>query len=213
MSRYTIVPLLLALTLSLIFVLFILNAIALSFARLGLTPGQAFVIFASIILGSYINVPVSRKKIILAEDRWIPFPFFYRLPKVAEQVIFVNVGGAIIPTMLSFYFLPRSPLIPALAATLIVVIISKFLARPVPGVGITMPALVPPVLSAITALILAPENPAPVAYISGVLGTLIGADLLNLGRIREIKSPAVSIGGAGVFDGVFLVGIIAVLLT
>lgn len=213
MSRYIMIPLLLALILSFIFVLFIFNAIALSFAKLGLTPGQAFAIFASIILGSYINVPVSRQKIILAEERWIPFPFFYRLPKVAEQVIFVNVGGAIIPTVLSLYFLPKAPLVPALGATLIVIIISKLLARPVPGVGITMPALVPPVLSAILALILAPENPAPVAYISGVLGTLIGADLLNLSRIKEIESLAVSIGGAGVFDGVFLVGIIAVLLT
>jgi len=40
-----------------------------------------------------------------------------------------------------------------------------------------------------------------VAFISGVLGTLIGADLLNLGKLRELGAPVASIGGAGTFDG------------
>jgi uncharacterized membrane protein len=51
-----------------------------------------------------------------------------------------------------------------------------------------------------------------VAYVSGVLGTLIGADLSNLGVIPKLGAPIASIGGAGTFDGVFLSGIIAVLL-
>ena len=41
---------------------------------------------------------------------------------------------------------------------------------------------------------------------------LIGADLLNLGRIADLQAPVVAIGGAGTFDGVFLTGIIAGLL-
>ena len=53
---------------------------------------------------------------------------------------------------------------------------------------------------------------APLAYIAGSLGTLIGADLLNLGKVRGLGAPVASIGGAGTFDGVFLVGIVAVLL-
>ena len=44
------------------------------------------------------------------------------------------------------------------------------------------------------------------------MGTLIGADLLNLTRLAEIGAPALSIGGAGTFDAVFLTGIIAGLL-
>jgi uncharacterized membrane protein len=51
-----------------------------------------------------------------------------------------------------------------------------------------------------------------VAYISGTLGTLIGADLLNMRAITKLGAPVVSIGGAGTFDGVFLAGVIAVLL-
>ena len=44
------------------------------------------------------------------------------------------------------------------------------------------------------------------------MGTLIGADLLNLGKIHGLGAPIASIGGAGTFDGVFLSGILAVLL-
>jgi uncharacterized membrane protein len=44
------------------------------------------------------------------------------------------------------------------------------------------------------------------------LGTLIGADLSNLGRISEGGTSVASIGGAGKFDGIFLTGIVAVLI-
>jgi uncharacterized membrane protein len=50
------------------------------------------------------------------------------------------------------------------------------------------------------------------AYISGSLGTLIGADLLNLNNIQGLGAPVASIGGAGTFDGIFVTGILAVLL-
>ena len=62
------------------------------------------------------------------------------------------------------------------------------------------------------ALLVARVNVAAVAYVSGTLGTLIGADLLNLSRIQGLGAPVVSIGGAGTFDGIFLTGIVAVLL-
>jgi uncharacterized membrane protein len=61
-------------------------------------------------------------------------------------------------------------------------------------------------------LLVARANVAAVAYVSGTLGTLIGADLLNLGRIQGLGAPVVSIGGAGTFDGIFLTGVVAVLL-
>jgi uncharacterized membrane protein len=82
----------------------------------------------------------------------------------------------------------------------------------VPGIGIAIPSPVPPIIASTVALLLARTNVAAVAYVSGSLGTLIGADLLNLGRIQGLGAPVVSIGGAGTFDGVFLTGIIAVLL-
>jgi uncharacterized membrane protein len=44
------------------------------------------------------------------------------------------------------------------------------------------------------------------------MGVLIGADILRLKDIREMGPPYAAIGGAGTFDGVFLTGIVAVLL-
>jgi uncharacterized membrane protein len=82
----------------------------------------------------------------------------------------------------------------------------------VPGVGIAVPVFVPPVATALVALLLARENAAALAYVSGSLGTLIGADLLNLDAVRGLGAPVASIGGAGTFDGIFLTGIMAVLL-
>jgi uncharacterized membrane protein len=75
-----------------------------------------------------------------------------------------------------------------------------------------MPTFVAPVTAAVAATFLAPAAAPAVAYVGGTLGTLLGADVLNLGRIRGIGAPIASIGGAGTFDGIFLTGVLAVLL-
>jgi uncharacterized membrane protein len=95
---------------------------------------------------------------------------------------------------------------------LIVALVTHVVARPVKGVGIETPAFVPPIAAAVVAIVLSPGSPVIVAYVAGVLGTLIGADLTNLNAIPKLGAPVASIGGAGTFDGVFLSGIIAVLL-
>ncbi len=135
----------------------------------------------------------------------------FEKPTLKVEGIAINLGGAIIPVLLSAYFLTEVPLYPTIIATVVIIIISKYFARVIPGRGVTLPFFIPPLLSALLALLLVPEFAAPVAFIAGVLGTLIGADLLNLRKAR--KMGMVYIGGAGVFDGIFLVGIIAVLLT
>jgi uncharacterized membrane protein len=100
----------------------------------------------------------------------------------------------------------------AAIAVVFVAILVHVIARPVPGLGIAVPPLVPPLLAAAAALALSATASAAVAYVSGTLGTLIGADLLNLRRLRELGAGVASIGGAGTFDGVFLSGMIAVVL-
>ena len=47
---------------------------------------------------------------------------------------------------------------------------------------------------------------------AGVLGPLIGADLLHLREIEKIATGVASIGGAGTFDGIILSGIMAAYL-
>jgi uncharacterized membrane protein len=56
------------------------------------------------------------------------------------------------------------------------------------------------------------DQAAPVAFVAGTLGPLIGADLLHLREIEESAVGVASIGGAGTFDGIVLSGIIAAYL-
>jgi uncharacterized membrane protein len=119
----------------------------------------------------------------------------------------------VIPIMLSFYLLVRYGLwgTGAVAVAIVAVVVHQ-MAAPVRGLGISVPTLAPPLLAAFVALVLSRRFAAPLAYIGGSLGVLIGADLLNLGVLRGLGAPVASIGGAGTFDGVFLTGVIAVLL-
>jgi uncharacterized membrane protein len=128
-------------------------------------------------------------------------------------IIAVNVGGAIVPTAVSLYLAVHNPLDwRAAVAVAVVTLVVHRVARPVHGLGIVVPPLVAPITSAAVALILGGAFPAANAYVGGSLGTLVGADLLNLGALRGIGGAALSIGGAGTFDSVFLSGIAAVLL-
>ena len=99
-----------------------------------------------------------------------------------------------------------------LLAVAIAAAVCYSLAEPVPGLGIAMPVFVPPLATAVVALALSRRYAAPLAYISGSLGTLIGADLLNLGNIQGLGAPVASIGGAGTFDGIFVTSLVAVIL-
>lgn len=190
--------------------MFFFQAAAFSFTKLGLSSQGAVLLLGLSLIGGIINIPVSRR---LIKERMSPLNyFFYYPPRVSEQVIAVNLGGAVIPVIFSFYLLHRTPFLPTILAAAIVTIVSKALARPVPGMGISLPAFIPPLVAAAAAVLLAREYAAPVAYIAGVWGTLTGADLLNLNRFRDIGGHVLSIGGAGVFDGIFLIGIVAALL-
>jgi uncharacterized membrane protein len=139
----------------------------------------------------------------------------FRVPewKRPEMILAVNVGGAIIPTLLSLYLLVQSgqPFRMFLAVVIVSAITYK-IAQPVRGVGIATPMFVPPLVAAAAALLLTPHWAPPTAYVAGSLGTLIGADVLNLNRLKEMHAPVASIGGAGTFDGIFLSGMLAVLL-
>lgn len=207
------------LVLFLLFFLIKWGIIYIAFEKLGIPPDVLFLILFLSMLGSVINIPLTRIKSEFEHTYQEIVSFFgvrYRLPPFKsfnETVIAVNVGGALIPTFLSVYLWSKTPaFISILIATIIVTFVVHKLARPVPGVGIAIPMLIPPVVSALCAFILAPEWAPRTAYISGTIGTLLGADILNLPKVKNLGAPVVSIGGAGTFDGIFLTGIIAVII-
>jgi len=127
-----------------------------------------------------------------------------------KQVIAINVGGCIIPFVLVLYVLRRAPIAKTITATAISSLIMYLLARPVPGLGVQIPIFIPPLVAVTLGYLFSPRNPVPVAYTSGVLGVIIGADLMNLCNLTG--GGVMSIGGAGVYDGIFLVGIISAFL-
>lgn len=198
------------------FLLFLLQLgiISIAFSNLGLSTGTGILFFLLCLIGSGINIPVYRRYV--GDSGAFP-PYVARMlgfpAGISEQIIAINVGGAILPVLLSLYLLRFVPFNIFLISTLIVTVVTYVIARPVKGIGITMPALIPPLVSALVAFLLFRENPAPLAYSAGVIGTLIGADILHLHHLQRMGRGVMSIGGAGVFDGIFLVGIISALLT
>jgi len=116
--------------------------------------------------------------------------------------------------ILSIYLIWKNQLfLQGLVAVAIAAVIIHYLAYPVPGVGIAVPGLLPAVVALVLALLFSWKQAPALSYVVGTLGTLIGADLTNLGKIQGLGAPVASIGGAGTFDGIFLTGILAVLLT
>ncbi|MGD0645538.1 MAG: DUF1614 domain-containing protein [Candidatus Bathyarchaeia archaeon] len=198
------------------------GAISVAFEKVGFTPFTILLILAGTLIGSFINIPLLKLRTtvpVIREDSVSWFGMTYQIPQIeygeAVTQVAVNVGGALIPTAVCIYLLIKSApstIILSFIGVVAVALVTHLVAKPVKGVGISTPAFIPPIAAAVAALVLAPAHPLTIAYIAGVLGTLIGADLLNLQKIPKLGAPVASIGGAGTFDGVFLTGIIAVLL-
>lgn len=192
--------------------------------KLHLTPGFALLAMAAILFGSAVNIPV--KRILRTEEvafrPWTVFDAlgWWRRPTHVqkETIIAVNVGGCLAPLTIALYETLHilisgwSTLFAALLACAINIGVCHTIAKPVRGVGIAMPALIPPLVAVTSALILAPEQAVPVAFVAGVMGPLVGADLMNLKQIPDIATGMASIGGAGTFDGIVLSGILAAYL-
>jgi len=180
--------LLFILLLPLLFFLLQMKLVGHALVKMGISPAVATLIFFLSIIGSLINIPLLS----------------------GNQNIAINVGGAIIPLLLCIYLFPKVPILKTIIAVVISALIMNKMAQPIPMVGVTIPMFIPPLVAVLLGFIFSPRNPTPVAYIAGVLGVLIGADLMNLSQVTG--AGMMSIGGAGVYDGIFLVGIISALI-
>ncbi len=199
-------------------IILILRSLRHAYESLGISSHAAIFLLFGSLLGSIFNIPIAElpPERVMSDQIVDFFGMRYEVPVVshwAGTVIAVNVGGAVIPTLMSIYLLAKRDLwIKGLVATAIVAVVIHWMADPVPGLGIAVPVFVPVMITAAVAMLLSREDAAPLAYIAGSLGTLIGADLTNLDKVRGLGAPVASIGGAGTFDGIFLTGILAVLL-
>ncbi len=190
--------------------------VSIAFDKLGLSQQAAFLLLFSSLAGSMINLPLFSVRAEQPPEP-PPLPTFWPVqlpPFTGRTVIAVNAGGCLIPLTFSLYLLLNNPLplFDAVFGVAVIATVSYHMSRPIPGLGIGMPVFIAPISAALVAVLLNPEQSAPLAYISGTLGVLVGADLLRLKDISHIGAPLASIGGAGTFDGIFITGIVAVLL-
>jgi uncharacterized membrane protein len=187
-------------------------------AKLGFDADTAIVILILVLLGSTINIPLYRveSQVSLVENLYeLQLRQYLGIPlKKLNQysVVALNIGGGLIPTLLALYQLSRVSPWAIGVVTVVVAIVSFWSAEVVPGIGIQMNPLIAPLTAVGVTFLVTSMNPAPVAFAGGVLGTLIGADLLHLKEISQMTPGVVSIGGAGVFDGIALCGLLALLL-
>jgi len=214
-------PTFFSLLVGILFILFALlavGALRYAYVSLGVSSTTAMLLLVASLVGSYFNIPILNlpDEHVLSNQTIEFFGMRYTVPVVEHwpgTVIAVNVGGAVIPALMSLYLLITHQLwIRGAIATAAVALMLHWLADPVPGIGIAVPIFLPALTTAFVALLLSREDAAALAYIGGGLGTLIGADLTNLDEVRGLGAPVASIGGAGTFDGIFLTGILAVLL-
>ncbi len=203
---------------------FMADIVLSALSRLGLSTLTAFLAAIGIFVGGLINIPVKK---IPREEQFDASRFsLFGLDRLAPRftrplkhtIIAVNVGGCLIPTAISAYELMRlygdgiSAFLAAIAAIAVNIAVCNKFARMVPGVGIAMPSLVPAITASICAFLFMPSAAPQIAFSAGVLGPLIGADLLHLREIDKLNAGIASIGGAGTFDGIVLSGLIATLL-
>jgi len=211
-------PAFFAILVGIFFIVLILRSVSYAYESLGVSHRAAmWLLFASLV-GSLINIPIAElpAETMTSDSFAAYYGMQYAIPLMRHPggtVIAINVGGAVIPTLVSIYLLIKNQLwTKGLIATAIVAVIMHWMANPVPGLGIAVPVFVPVLATAVVAMLLSRRYAAPLAYVAGSLGTLIGADISNLDKVSGLGAPVASIGGAGTFDGIFLTGILAVLL-
>ena len=215
------ITLILILLLIFLLPLMFMDVMFIALGKLGIEPALTPFIIFLMLLGSLANIPVLRKPVLHYPPKLWGLERYWSKSQqhTTECIIAVNLGGFVIPMLLVLYEITliwgQQPglLLPMAAAVLLNILLCYLLAQPVPQVGVTLPVFIPGIVAALSALLLAPDMAAPVAFCAGVLGPVVGADLLNLKLVSKTQVGMASIGGAGTFDGIVISGLLAVLLS
>src|SRR5215471_8642508 len=131
-----------------------------AYMRLGMSSGAALLLLFGSLIGSYFNIPVAELpgQRVMSGQVIEFFGMRYVVPVVEDwpgTLIAVNVGGAVIPVLVSLYLLIRHALwIMGLVAVAVVSLVIHWFAEPVRGVGIAVPIFLPALISAVLAVVL-----------------------------------------------------------
>lgn len=207
--------------------LLVLGVIGAAFTKLGFSWITAIAVVLLMLFGSYINIPLYRIKrdmVRVSPETNVVFGSGSAWPAnpVWETLVSINFGGAILPLCISLYLVYQaasitssSLLVPVGMGILIVAIVTFFATRPVPGVGLDVPLLIPALTALLIGMLLFGATGIPatvVAFVSGTVGTLLGGNIAQLFRIKDLEVPEMSIGGAGTFSAIFICCILPALI-
>ena len=187
---------------TLLFFYVYVTSIAKVLQRIGFSKQEAgTILFATLIFG------------------WVTIPLF----PYNGWWVGISLGGALIPLVICGYFIrmKRVNFVELAIGILIVTYISYFIVRAEEGVGIVadIPIAFAPAIAAglfsLSAFWIDIGQAAPLAYSSGIIGTILGADVLHLNQVLSFTPPQdgialLSIGGANIYDMVYITGFVAV---
>lgn len=176
-----------------VFMFLFYKAMSFSFQKMGIPRHLVIPALVAILIGGFLNIPVWRS---------------------GSTTVAVNVGGAIVPLLISFYLLRKAPLLKTALAVAAVATVSALLAEvdPYKGIYLRFGFLILPFTAVSLGLILARRDAPQVAFIAGTVGAVIGVDLVHLSELIQLDNAYMSVGGRGVFDGILTTGIIAAVL-
>jgi uncharacterized membrane protein len=171
-----------------------------AFEGIGFKKWEAILIVFSSVFFSWINIP------LFIHGKW---------------TIAINVGGALIPIFVSIYLMISRRVSGRIILGIPLVAFVTYNVTRVTSEGIVSSFpwwLIPPLCASFYSIIVCNKNKrkaSSIAYASGTIGVLIGADVFHLHELLSMdvaKDTLASIGGAAILDMVFLTGIIAVLI-
>lgn len=206
------------------------NILETALHNLHLSRTGALLVLVGMFAGSIINLPLysishGNQELITPESRRFRDPFNLPPwdPLQRETLVAVNVGGCLVPLLLAAWLLPAvAQGGPQVLTVLIGGVIANCavcyrFANAIPGLGIALPTFLPAMVSLVFAWIglaspIYEPFQAPVAYLIGISGPLIGADILHWRDFKHLSTGIISIGGAGTWDGIVLSGLLAAFL-
>lgn len=219
-----------------LFVFLPVSLVSEAFSRLGVTPVQGILLLLAILLGRSVNIPIytsdrlvmvpkmPTRTFVHTEEGGIEYIEEDPANELKKQVFAINLGGIIMPILLSITFVMRQqslggpipdPTVTGVC-TLLVAIATFAVAKPDPLMGIRIPMVMPALAALISVYFMSQGPQAPItAYIAGTMGAILGgcvAPLAMKTTRNSLAMPLVALGGSGSFGSIFLAGILSVLL-
>ncbi|HWR45273.1 DUF1614 domain-containing protein [Sporomusa sp.] len=163
--------------------------------RMRMTDKQALLFIAGIVVGSFIDIPIMR----------------------SPMQITINVGGAVLPILLSIYLIFKADetaeRVRAIVASLLVAGAVSLGARYLPYEPENMfldPKLIYGLSAGLIAYLAGRSRRS--AFIGGILGIVL-SDIIHIVTLSGLGIPGTTaIGGAGAFDVTIIAGLVAVMI-